>query len=536
MATVSAIDLKKAQGPDAPSTVESVNLAEQNIPFPVLRLLPQETAAQYRVIIFKRIDTDRKATEIWLAAERPSSPEVKSLVEFLEHRNHVAIRLFQAESEGIDAQLSRYLEQKDASPDDDAPERTKVERQGVTSERALEDVIHDGSIPRIVDAVIDYALEQKASDIHIEPNKDNMLFRFRIDGNLANVTTVPRYFRNALISRIKILAQMKIDEQRIPQDGRFGVTFRGHNIDIRVSTLPTVYGEKVELRLLDKDANIYTLEQLGITGHSFDAVLKAVNKPYGIVLSTGPTGSGKTTTLYAVLNRLLRPDVNIVTLEDPVEYEIPGINQSQIKPDIGYTFAEGLRAVLRQDPNVIMVGEIRDLETASMATHAALTGHLVLSTLHTNDAASALPRLINMGVEPFLITSSINAIVAQRLVRKLCPSCRTQTQLPDSLTAEIRDELGRLKGFPLNDETRLQFYDAKGCEECQGGYAGRIGIFEVLVMSDTLEEMTIKRQPADAIAATAIDEGMITMRQDGILKALKGITSIDEVWGATKED
>ncbi len=347
---------------------------------------------------------------------------------------------------------------------------------------------------------------------------------------------VPRYFRNALISRVKILSQMKIDEQRVPQDGRFEVNFHNHGIDVRVSTLPTVHGEKVVMRLLDKDAGIMTLEELGITGHSFDMLVKAINKPYGVILSTGPTGSGKTTTLYAILNRIAHPDINVVTLEDPVEYEIPGINQSQVKPTIGYTFAEGLRAVLRQDPNVIMVGEIRDVETASMVTHAALTGHLVLSTLHTNDAAGALPRLINMGVEPFLITSSTNAIIAQRLVRKLCVACRQQIELPPAMMETIKAELAKIKGTPIPDERSFVFYQAVGCGECKDGYSGRIGIFEILVMSDTIESLVVSRQPSNAIAQAATNEGMLTLRQDGILKALRGITSIDEVWRVTTED
>jgi len=332
------------------------------------------------------------------------------------------------------------------------------------------------------------------------------------------------------------LTKLKLDEARIPQDGRFEMAFKNHSVDFRVSTLPTVHGEKAVIRILDKDQTILSLEDLGMEGSAFEKTLKAISKPFGTILSTGPTGSGKSTTLYAILNRISIPGINIVTLEDPVEYDIPGINQCQIKPEIGFTFANGLRSVLRQDPNVIMVGEVRDAETANMVTHASLTGHLVLSTLHTNDSASAIPRLINMGVEPFLITSSINIIIGQRLVRRICPKCREEMKIPTKLADKLKQEIDQIIASKSPDVARLpkefKLYYGKGCSECHQGYKGRIGIFEVLSMSNTIEDLAVASRPANEIKEAALSEGMITMKQDGIIKALHGLTTIDEIYQA----
>ena len=321
---------------------------------------------------------------------------------------------------------------------------------------------------------------------------------------------------------------MKIDETRVPQDGRFDVKVQGHEIDLRVSTLPTIRGEKAALRILDKSQNIYTLEDLGFSGRNLKVLEENITKPYGVILSTGPTGSGKSTTLYSILKKVAGPSVNVITLEDPVEYEMPGINQCQVKPKIGFSFAEGLRSVLRQDPNIIMVGEIRDAETAGMTTHAALTGHLVLSTLHTNDAAGALPRLTNMGVEPFLITSSINLVIGQRLVRKVCPHCRHEANIPPQLVADIEKELAN-----LNLPKPYKFFEGTGCTECNNGYSGRLGIYEVLSMTEKIEDLAINRRPASEIKVAAIADGMITMKQDGLIKALQGLTTISEVLRVT---
>jgi type IV pilus assembly protein PilB len=385
--------------------------------------------------------------------------------------------------------------------------------------------------------LVDYALNLRASDIHVDPGAKNLRIRFRVDGILQDIAILPLKLHAPMVSRIKILSKMKIDETRIPQDGRFDLGFKEREVDVRVSCLPTVHGEKVVMRILDKSQDILSLEDLGMMGRAFDLTIEAVGKPYGIILSTGPTGSGKSTTLYAILNRISSPSVNIITLEDPVEYEIAGVNQCQVKPAIGFTFADGLRSVLRQDPNVVMVGEIRDGETAGMATQAALTGHLVLSTLHTNDSAGALPRLTNMGIEPFLITSSINLIIAQRLVRRICPDCRMESKMPESLIAEIKDEISKIPKSNSKDLARaqkpLKFYHGAGCPKCSKGYKGRVGIYEVIRMTEKIEELVVGHHPASDIKAAAIADGMITMKQDGILKAMDGLTTLDEVFQAT---
>ena len=403
-------------------------------------------------------------------------------------------------------------------------------KERLTSVDDLAKVVRKGFIPQTVAAIIALAITRGASDIHIEPLREYVRLRYRVDGILREMVRFPAELQAPVLSRIKILSKLKIDEQRIPQDGRFDVTYQGKEVDLRVSTLPTVHGEKAVMRVLDKSTGIMTLEKLGMSGQSFERIKRNIVKPYGIILATGPTGSGKSTTLYAILARISTPQVNVITLEDPVEYEIPGVNQTQVKPKIGFSFAEGLRSVVRQDPNIIMVGEIRDGETAQMATHAALTGHLVLTTLHTNDAAGALPRLVNMGVEPFLITTSINAILAQRLVRKICPTCKEKITVPETVQAELLKELGTLK------HPEPAFYRGKGCKECSEGYRGRIGIFEVLEMSEAVEQLAVQRAPASKIQETAVKEGMITMKQDGILKVFQGSTTLDEVLRVTQSE
>lgn len=430
-------------------------------------------------------------------------------------------------------EVQRLANTQESSLEDQNLDRLLVEP--VLSVEELAKVFRKGIIPEIVAAMLFLAIRMKASDIHLEAEKTSDRIRYRIDGLLHDILRVPTFLHAPLTSRIKILSKMKIDEQRVPQDGRFDVVIDKRQVDLRVSTMPTVHGEKIVMRLLDKSEGIKSLEQLGVTGSNFDTLIENINKPYGIILSTGPTGSGKSTTLYAILSRISKPGVNIVTLEDPVEYELPGINQAQVKPQIGFTFAEGLRSVLRQDPNVIMVGEIRDLETAAMATHSALTGHLVLSTLHTNDAAGALPRLINMGVEPFLITSSINAVIGQRLVRRVCDNCREKVEIPPAVKGFVQKQLAAIPSGQLKevDLEKMVFYHGKGCAQCTNGYQGRIGIFEVLPMTSKIEDLAVAKDTANEIKREAVKEGMITMMQDGLMKALKGITTVDEVMRVT---
>lgn len=426
---------------------------------------------------------------------------------------------------------------KNVTPFQEDTEIGSLLEKDITNESEFEKILSERYIPKVVAAIINFALCLRSSDIHIEASSKHLRVRYRVDGILRDIAKLPLDMHPPIISRVKILAKMKIDETRVPQDGRFDVSFKHKQVDVRVSALPTVHGEKIVLRVLDKNQGVLSLEDLGMLGRAFELTVENISKPYGIILSTGPTGSGKSTTLYAILNRISTPSVNIVTLEDPVEYEIPGVNQCQIKPAIGFTFAEGLRSVLRQDPNVVMVGEVRDGETAAMATHAALTGHLVLSTLHTNDAAGALPRLTNMGVEPFLITSSINEIIAQRLVRRICPKCKEEMKLPQSLIDSIKRELEKIPQNNKRDLARIKsdfkFFHGVGCSECTNGYRGRVGIFEVLRMTEKIESLAIDKRSANDISLAMLEDGAITIRQDGLLKCLEGITTIDEVYRAT---
>ena len=419
-----------------------------------------------------------------------------------------------------------------------AEELSKLLEEEITDVEQLDEIIKQLFVPKIVAALLSFAISKKASDIHIEPFEKIISVRYRIDGILRKITSYPLHIHPAVMSRIKILARLKIDETRLPQDGRFEVTFGKHTVDLRVSTFPTANGEKVVLRLLEKSEKILTLEEVGLAGRSLQRVNKALERPFGIILGTGPTGAGKSTTLYAILGRLNKPEVNIVTLEDPIEYHIKGVNQSQVRPEIEYTFANGLRSILRQDPNVIMVGEIRDRETADLAVQAALTGHLMLTTLHTNDASGAIPRLTDLGIEPFLLTSTIVAILAQRLVRKVCPNCKKPQLVTPEVINNIRKKLDILsedvKKEINYDPNKITLFKGSGCAECGGeGYKGRLAIFEALTMSKGIEELAIKRSSADVIKDQALKDGMVTMEQDGLIKAFQGITTLDEVLRVT---
>jgi type IV pilus assembly protein PilB len=389
----------------------------------------------------------------------------------------------------------------------------------------LQSLAEEAPIIKLVNTLISQAFRDRASDIHVEPDENILRVRHRIDGILYDVATLPKYLQPAVTSRIKIMAEMNIAVKRAPQDGRFQINIEGAPIDTRVSTFPTIYGENVVMRLLDARSILMSLEDLGFPAMVLKQFKELIKLPYGIILVTGPTGSGKTTTLYAALNTLNSPKKNIMTVEDPVEYHLFGIRQAQINVKAGLTFASGLKSILRQDPDIIMVGEIRDLETAEIAVHAALTGHLVLSTLHTNDAPSALTRLIDMGVEPFLISSSVIGVLAQRLVRTICKNCKEPyTPFPETLT-----ELGA----DLPDKN-VTFYAGKGCDVCKGiGFKERSGIFELLVMNDAIKEMVIAKSSVSLIRKKAAEAGMTTLRRSGIEKVLKGVTTIDEVMQVT---
>ena len=374
----------------------------------------------------------------------------------------------------------------------------------------------------------------RASDIHIEPLENETRIRYRIDGILHEKLILPRRIHDAIVSRIKILGNMKIDEKRLPQDARFNFKAGGEDLDLRLSTMPTSYGEKVVMRLLKKTGGVPSLPELGLRGKALHNLDQNILRPHGIILICGPTGSGKTTTLYSILSKLNSTKVNIMTLEDPIEYQIPGVNQVQVNTQAGLTFASGLRSFLRQDPNIIMVGEIRDAETTDLAIQASLTGHLVFSTLHTNDASGALPRLLDMHAEPYLIASTVTCVVGQRVVRRVCPTCK----VPKAATAEV---IVKLKGilnnfYDFEKNQKLTLYVGKGCKECNNtGYLGRIGIFEVLIVSEKITRMILIRETSQEIANQSIAEGMITMKQDGFLKVIEGITTIEEVLRVAEE-
>ncbi|MFB0507163.1 MAG: type II secretion system ATPase GspE [Thermodesulfobacteriota bacterium] len=393
----------------------------------------------------------------------------------------------------------------------------------------LLDASDEAPVIRLVNSILFQAVKQRASDVHIEPFERELVVRYRIDGMLYNVLTPPKRIQPSITSRVKIMAGLNIAEKRLPQDGRIRVTIAGKNIDIRVSVIPTAHGERIVTRLLDKTSILLKLEDIGFSADKLKVFNRLIHRPHGIILLTGPTGSGKTTTLYGALTRINSPDKNIITVEDPIEYQIRGIGQIQVNPKINLTFANGLRSILRQDPDVIMVGEVRDLETGEIAIQASLTGHLVFSTLHTNDSAGAITRLIDMGIEPFLASSSVIAIMAQRLVRIVCPDCRQKYSPGEEELREIGMESALAGGKPL--------YRAIGCQNCLGtGYRGRTGIFELLVLDDDIRTLILKNYDSNTIKRTATDKGMLTLRQDGAKKILKGITTIEEVLRVTQED
>jgi len=394
----------------------------------------------------------------------------------------------------------------------------------------LKDLASEAPVIRLVSLLITNALEMRASDIHIEPFENRLIVRYRIDGVLHEVESPPRRLSAAVISRVKIMANLDIAERRLPQDGRIRLRIQGKEIDLRVSTVPTMHGESVVMRILDKGGVALDFSKLGFEEHTQKQFLDVLLQPHGILLVTGPTGSGKTTTLYTALDRLNQPDVKILTVEDPVEYQMPGINQIQVKPQIDLTFANALRSIVRQDPDVIMIGEIRDLETAQIAVQSALTGHLVLSTVHTNDAPSTVNRLLDMGVEDYLLTSTVIGILAQRLVRKLCPHCREPYVALPELVAQMR--LAR-----FSRAERITLWHAKGCSQCANtGYIGRICITEMMPMTDGLRSLVMKHATAGDLRAEAIRAGMATMYEDGLAKAVKGVTTFEEVLRATRED
>ncbi|HEX5429949.1 MAG TPA: GspE/PulE family protein [Patescibacteria group bacterium] len=407
----------------------------------------------------------------------------------------------------------------------------------IESLKDLSEKLQGVSVTEMMEALLSAGLSINASDIHIEPEQQGLKIRFRLDGVLQDVAILPKEQHHQLVSRIKILSKLKLNITNTPQDGSFSLTSGGTHVDIRVSVLPSAYGESIVMRILRQDKGSLKFEDLGITGSASEKLLSEMQKPNGMILTTGPTGSGKTTTLYAILNKLNEPGVKIITIEDPVEYKIDGITQTPVGASTGLTFADALRSILRQDPDIVMVGEMRDLETAETASQAALTGHIVLSTLHTNDAPSAIPRLLDLGVKPFVLAPAVNAIIAQRLVRRLCPHCKTTYEPNARAVAHVQMIL---KAIPAAAKVKvpkdLSFYHSPGCPECNGlGYKGRIGVYEIFTVNDAIESLIHKEATTSDVRNQAISDGMLTMAQDGILKTLQGITDIEEVFRVTEE-
>jgi type II secretory ATPase GspE/PulE/Tfp pilus assembly ATPase PilB-like protein len=456
-----------------------------------------------------------------------------SAIEFIEQKTGLGVKPVAAEVQKIEDFIqTRYTtsltQEVTEALKDVAPDKEKV----ITLQANKGGFIREEKIAEIVSHILDFAMKSRASDIHIESQEKSTRVRYRIDGILTERLTIPKELHESLISRIKILAGMKIDEKRLPQDGRFNFKEGGEEVDLRVSSLPTSWGEKIVMRLLKKSGGVPTLQELGLRGRGLKNLQDSILRPHGIILICGPTGSGKTTTLYSVISALNTPKVNIVTLEDPIEYKIPGVNQVQINPGVGLTFASGLRSFLRQDPNIILVGEIRDKETADLAIQASLTGHLVFSTLHTNDASGALPRLLDMGAEPYLLASSMTCIVAQRVSRKIHDDCK-EGYVPDpKILAEMKAILGNL--WQPTGETKL--YKGKGDPECgNSGYFGRVGIFEVLPITEKISKLILEHASAAVIEKQAKEEGMITLKEDGYLKVAEGTTTVEEVLRVAQE-
>lgn len=509
--------------------VDMVELGTTKLDKKLLARIPERIARQYQAVLFADGPDGAK-----LAISDPGDLQA---VDFLQKLLGKNTKIYAATNSDIAHALEQYKGNLEREITKAIPEEDK----NTESEVSAEDVAEDSPVAKTVNLLIEYAIQAGASDIHVEPRENTLQVRYRIDGVLHEANTLPRKIMPALVSRIKILANLKIDEHRKPQDGRMKIVDNDNIVAVRVSTLPTMDGEKVVMRLLDESSRALTLEELGFNHTALTRMQRAMSQPHGMILVTGPTGSGKSTTLYSVLSALNTPEVNISTVEDPVEYRIAGVNQTQVNPKAGMTFASGLRALLRQDPNIIMVGEIRDNETADLAIQAALTGHLVLSTLHTNNAATSLPRLLDMGAEPFLIASTVRAVVGQRLVRKLCQKCRIAYQPSGEELAEMKKEFDLAQALSqLTDkvsESNLKLWKTgPGCDACNdSGYKGRIGIYEVLEESEAIGKLILEHGTSDALEEQAIKGGMVTMQNDGLSKVVAGLTSVEEILRVTRE-
>ena len=509
----------------------------EEIPDELLKLIPEETVRNYKVVPISRSDD-----LLVVGMFSPDDPNSQEALKFIAKQIRVNLGVYLIGRSEWEKILRRYSPYRSEIEEAVKSLNTKPGRglSGIQKIITLEEgvaVSEEAPIIKIVASTLKEAVWQKASDVHVEPQRSHVRIRFRLDGELQEVSSLPIELHQPIVSRIKVLSSLKIDETRIPQDGRFRTVLFGRDIDYRVATFPTPVGEKVAIRVLDPEIGLKGLSELGLLGRSYRMIQEGIQKPYGMVLITGPTGSGKTTTLYAIMQILNKENVNIVSLEDPVEYFMDGLNQSQVRPEISYTFSSGLRQILRQDPDIIMVGEIRDNETASLAIHAALTGHIVVSTLHTNNAVGVIPRLIDMGVEAFLLPAALNLMLGQRLLPRLCQDCKKAQEAPPQIQDIIKKELANLPSEVINDpeladklKEPYQIHHSAGCEICKNkGIKGRIALYEVFEMSRQLEEIISAGPTESKILEETKRQGMISLRQDGILKALKGEIAMEEV-------
>jgi len=528
------------------TSVQYANLQSFTVPAAVLGKLPRDSADKYSAVPFGYLG-ERLAVAMIDPSNIPA-------VDFLSRKIGEPLAVFQVSRSSLNNVLGQFKGDVSAEISaaidthqvaDDADDK-QVKAQTKEGAKELQTLVQDAPITRVLNTILEHAVTSGASDIHVEPREQELKIRYRIDGVLQEVMTLPKAAEPALISRIKILSNLKIDEHRVPQDGEFQIHFGGKDVDLRIAISPVVHGEQVVIRLLDKSSTTLTLDSLGFHGRALRLITKGIHRPHGMTLSTGPTGSGKSTTLYAAIQAIKDASINIVTLEDPVEYKMDGINQIQVNNEVGLTFASGLRSILRQDPNVIMVGEIRDKETADLAVQAALTGHVVLSTLHTNSAAGVLPRMLDMNVEPFLVASTINTVIGQRLVRKICDKCKVEVTASAAQVQMINKILGKViasveadrprvaedlgyENLPLKSENAYTLYKGKGCTACVNGFKGRVGIYEVFCMTPEIEKLLTAHSTTTQIQEQAMADGMITMQQDGMLKMLVGLTTIEEV-------
>lgn len=509
-------------------------LGDERIPSAVLNIFPQDLAENYQMVVFAK-DSD----QLKVALVDPLNLKAREAADFVAHGKNYRINYYITSLASFSRVLQQYgsLKTEVTEALKIAENKFDVEEQ---SDDKMDKIIKAAPISKMVSVILKHAVELRASDVHIEPTTGETRVRYRIDGLLQTSLSLPKYVHAAIISRIKVMANLKIDETRIPQDGRIRLNINNKNIDFRISTLPLYSQEKVVMRILDTSKGVSTWEDLGFEGKNLELMYENIAKPHGMFLVTGPTGSGKSTTLYAALNLLNKEEVNIVTLEDPVEYYLTGVNQAQVRPEVKFTFASGLRSILRQDPDIIMVGEIRDAETAELAIHASLTGHFVLSTLHTNDAFGAIPRLMDMKIEPFLLASTLNVIIAQRLVRTICADCKETIPMPKTLLSQVQEIFDSLpkQSIPhgLSADNLKSIYHGKGCSHCDHtGYKGRMAIVEVLNVSEEIKNIIYSGSSLSKINELFSQQGMLTLKQDGIIKAIEGRTTIEEVLGVTKE-